>query len=228
MRVESVVWAAERKDLLYTAFFLLSLISYTLYARDPGRGRRHYAVALICLVLSGLAKAQGVTLPLTFLLVDYWFRRTSPRRLIAEKLPFFAIPPHWCLGAGGTALVPKSRRARRLPRSTASRRELTSWRISYKPRTPSLAALRPPVHLTLALGGRSVLALAALGHPLRPPQQARAGPCSSSPRSSWSALLPIGDAIIADLHLCTVPGLFLGIGFVVDAVISRGGGGAAR
>src|SRR5207245_156730 len=100
MHVESVAWAAERKDTLSTFFGLLSLIAYVRYAEAPSI--RRYAWTFITLALGLMAKPMLVTWPFVMLLLDYWplrrFDITSRREvatkvwpLVREKLPLFAL-----------------------------------------------------------------------------------------------------------------------------------------
>src|SRR5262249_52901053 len=100
LHVESVAWAAERKDTLSTFFGLLSLIAYTGYAEAPSV--RRYVWVAITLALGLLAKPMLVTWPFVMLLLDYWplrrFEITSRREvatkvwpLVREKLPLFAL-----------------------------------------------------------------------------------------------------------------------------------------
>src|ERR1019366_5519430 len=70
INVESVVWVAERKNLLSMLFFLLALGVYRWYAREPRPGR--YAVVALLFVLGLMAKPQVITLPFVLLLWDYW------------------------------------------------------------------------------------------------------------------------------------------------------------
>ncbi len=70
VHVESVAWAAERKDLLCGFFWMLTIAAYIRYARKPGTGR--YLPMLIVFVLGLLAKPMIVTLPFVLLLLDYW------------------------------------------------------------------------------------------------------------------------------------------------------------
>ena len=70
LHVESVAWAAERKDTLSTFFGLLSLIAYVRYAEAPSI--RRYAWVAITLALGLLAKPMLVTWPFVMLLLDYW------------------------------------------------------------------------------------------------------------------------------------------------------------
>jgi protein O-mannosyl-transferase len=89
MHVESVAWVSERKDLLYTLFFLLSLVSYLNYSKTLEY--RYFFISLGLFVLACLAKAQAVTLPMVLILVDYYKNRKLNRRLVFEKIPFFLI-----------------------------------------------------------------------------------------------------------------------------------------
>jgi Flp pilus assembly protein TadD len=100
LHVESVAWAAERKDTLSTFFGLLSLIAYVRYAEAPTI--RRYAWVAITLALGLLAKPMLVTWPFVMLLLDYWplrrFDLTSRREvatklwpLLREKIPLFAL-----------------------------------------------------------------------------------------------------------------------------------------
>ncbi len=70
LRVESVAWVAERKDVLSVFFGLLALWAYAAYARAPSPLR--YAAVAACLALSLLAKPTLVTLPCLFLVLDWW------------------------------------------------------------------------------------------------------------------------------------------------------------
>jgi protein O-mannosyl-transferase len=91
MRVESVVWAAERKDVLYTLFYLLALISYIFYITKSDHRKRNYFFALILFLLSVLSKGQAVVLPLTFILADYWYEHKINVKSMIDKIPFFAL-----------------------------------------------------------------------------------------------------------------------------------------
>ena len=70
LHVESVVWVAERKDVLSTFFFLLALAAYARYARSPGW--KNGLAVFIPFLFSLMAKPTYVTLPLILLLLDYW------------------------------------------------------------------------------------------------------------------------------------------------------------
>jgi protein O-mannosyl-transferase len=99
LHVESVGWISERKDLLYTFWFLLSLIAYLLYLEKQ---KPVWLVAsLVMFVFSLLAKAQAVTLPLAIVVIDIFRERKFTAKTIAEKLPFFIL----ALGAGIVAVL---------------------------------------------------------------------------------------------------------------------------
>jgi tetratricopeptide (TPR) repeat protein len=70
VNVESVAWAAERKNVLSTLFFLLAFHAYVWYARQPGL--RRYAAVAGLYALALMAKPQVITFPFLLLLWDYW------------------------------------------------------------------------------------------------------------------------------------------------------------
>jgi len=94
LRVESVAWISERKDLLSAVFFMLTLDAYARYARSPSIGR--YLTMSILFALGLMSKAMLVTVPLVLLLLDYWPLKRfagglSSKRLILEKVPLFML-----------------------------------------------------------------------------------------------------------------------------------------
>ena len=108
VNVESVAWAAERKNVLSMLFFLLAFQAYVWYTRKPALSR--YAAVFLLFALGLLSKSQVITFPCLLLLWDYWpLRRIfapaaadtvrqkgiSPRAwtlwLVLEKVPFFAL-----------------------------------------------------------------------------------------------------------------------------------------
>ena len=77
MKVESVAWVSERKDVLSTLFWLAAILGYVRYTER--RTWRRYAAVCVWMELSLLSKGMAVTLPFTLLLLDYWpLRRWSP------------------------------------------------------------------------------------------------------------------------------------------------------
>jgi len=95
LRVESVAWVAERKDVLSGVFFMLAIGAYVRYARHPWSPVR-YGLVLLLFALGLLCKPMLVTLPFVLLLLDYWpLNRLAgsvvPKRLILEKLPLLGL-----------------------------------------------------------------------------------------------------------------------------------------
>jgi len=90
LHVESVAWVAGRKDLLYTCFYLLSLISYIRYMNK--KSIKNYFLSLIFFILSLLSKGMAVTLPLSLIALDYFYKRNLLNKtVILEKIPFFVF-----------------------------------------------------------------------------------------------------------------------------------------
>jgi protein O-mannosyl-transferase len=90
MHVESVAWAADRKTVLYTLFFLVSLIFYLRYLKE--KKNKFYAFTLLFFILSILSKEIAAPLAVTLIAID-WLkgRKLKDRKVIMEKIPFFAI-----------------------------------------------------------------------------------------------------------------------------------------
>jgi hypothetical protein len=98
LNVESVAWISERKNVLNTLCWLLALLCYARYAAKSRLG--WLAGAVFCMAAGVMSKAMIVTLPFVLLLLDGWplgsFATTSWRRLVLEKLPFFALSAFGC------------------------------------------------------------------------------------------------------------------------------------
>ncbi|MDD2706458.1 MAG: tetratricopeptide repeat protein [Verrucomicrobiae bacterium] len=103
LHVESVAWVTERKDVLFTFFWLLGMEAYRRYTLQGGVGR--YLLVLLCLACSLMSKTMAATFPAVLLLLDCWplqraslQRQDMPRwiRLFLEKAPLFLLS----LGAG--------------------------------------------------------------------------------------------------------------------------------
>jgi tetratricopeptide (TPR) repeat protein len=90
LRVESVAWATERKDLLYGFFYFSALISYLYYLRRS-HAPRYYGLALLCMILSAFSKGMAVSLPLALLALDFLLKRKISWRSVLEKIPFFSL-----------------------------------------------------------------------------------------------------------------------------------------
>lgn len=117
LNVESVAWIAERKNVLSTFFWMLTIASYIRYAQRPAV-RRYLVVSFVfCLAL--MSKPMVVTLPFVLILLDYWplrrfgwpdkiasskskstktdFKNASLLRLVAEKIPLFVLVLALCV-----------------------------------------------------------------------------------------------------------------------------------
>ena len=87
LHVESVAWVAERKDVLSTFFWMLTMWAYVSYVTRSGSMR--YFTLLLCFALGLMAKPMLVTLPFVLLLLDYW----PLRRLEWKKRSQEAVKP---------------------------------------------------------------------------------------------------------------------------------------
>ncbi|HEY6001005.1 MAG TPA: tetratricopeptide repeat protein [bacterium] len=113
LRVESVAWISERKDLLAGLFWMAGLLAWARYVRRPAPWR--YVAVAACHALGLLSKPTMVTFPLALLLLDWWplgrlhGRDGALRRALAEKAPLLALSLAgglMTLWAQGTAVVP--------------------------------------------------------------------------------------------------------------------------
>ena len=91
LHVESVAWISERKDVLYSFFFLLSSIQFTKFVESELRDRVAYIYSLLLALLSILAKPLGVALPLVFCLILFLFDWHKDRKARISILPFLII-----------------------------------------------------------------------------------------------------------------------------------------
>jgi len=93
LRVESVAWVTERKDVLFACFYLLALLTYLKW-RDVERSK-WYLLSLLFFVLSVLSKSMAVSLPAVLLGLDYWFnsrrKKISLKNSLANVAPFAFI-----------------------------------------------------------------------------------------------------------------------------------------
>ena len=98
LRVESVAWVAERKDVLSGLFFMLTIGAYVRYARRPSSGAR-FGLVLLLFAMGLMCKPMLVTLPLVLLLLDYWplRREETTVGLVMEKLPLLALSATFCI-----------------------------------------------------------------------------------------------------------------------------------
>ena len=91
LRVESVGWVAERKDVLSTFFFLVTMLAHAHYARRPRLGR--YLLVFAAFALAVMSKPMAVSIPMALLIFDFWplqrlsFRDRAWMRPVLEKIP---------------------------------------------------------------------------------------------------------------------------------------------
>ena len=98
LRVESVAWISERKDVLYSFFFLPGLLAYLYYGSmvESRRKKFFYFLSLFCFFLSALSKEMAMTFPVVLLLLDIyplnrWQTLNQSVALLREKFPFFIV-----------------------------------------------------------------------------------------------------------------------------------------
>ena len=107
LRVESVAWISERKDVLSGVFFMLTLLAYARYARSERRFVGKYLLVVLFFALGLMCKPTLVTVPFVLLLLDYWplqrihstahgLNISTLRSLVVEKIPFFVLSAASC------------------------------------------------------------------------------------------------------------------------------------
>lgn len=108
LHVESVAWIAERKNVLFALFMILSMLSYTGYVRHSNK--KYYVLLIFFFVLGLMAKPMIVTLPFVLLLLDFWplsrFQTKNDKlqmpgiqtsiKLVLEKIPLFILSAAAC------------------------------------------------------------------------------------------------------------------------------------
>jgi hypothetical protein len=95
LHVESVAWISERKDVLYSFFFLSSLISYVKYLHK--KQTLFYILSLLLFLASCLSKAMAITLPFVLFLIEYLLRHKIDKKTLFGKLPFGLISLVFCI-----------------------------------------------------------------------------------------------------------------------------------
>jgi len=83
LHVESVAWISERKDVLSTFFWMLTIGTYAQYAESPNR--KNYLTVILCFILGLMSKPMLVTLPFVLLLLDFWPLGRIPRSEIRNS-----------------------------------------------------------------------------------------------------------------------------------------------
>jgi tetratricopeptide (TPR) repeat protein len=89
LRLESVAWATERKDVLFSLFFLSSWYAYLYYIQK--NKYLFLILGAVLYLLSGLSKSMGLTLVAVLFLTDLWYNRKIYSKTIIEKIPYFLV-----------------------------------------------------------------------------------------------------------------------------------------
>jgi len=90
MHVESIAWVSERKDVLYSFFFIVSLILYVLYLQK--KEIKYYIFSIILFILSLLSKGQAVSLAVTLIAIDIFLGRDwKSTKIWIEKIPYLVL-----------------------------------------------------------------------------------------------------------------------------------------
>jgi Flp pilus assembly protein TadD len=186
INVESVVWVAERKNLLSMLFFLLALGAYRWYAQAP-RPRR-YVVVASWFALGLMAKPQVITLPFVLLLWDYW----PLRRMVAD-----AGPPATATEA---VLPPRSLRSLLLEKLPLVALSTVSAVVTME--AQHLGGINPDLSLAARLGNAIVSYARYAGKAFWP---TRLAPMYPHPGNS----LPTWEVLAASLCLLAVTALVI-------------------
>ena len=90
MHVESVAWISERKDVLYTAFYLLSLLMYIRFLKAENKTKFYFG-SFALFICSLMSKSAAVTLPIILIAIDFYQGRKFSVKMIVEKIPFLLL-----------------------------------------------------------------------------------------------------------------------------------------
>jgi len=187
LRVESVAWISERKDVLSGLFFLLTLAAYGRWAARPSRAR--YAAVVVALALGLMSKPMLVTVPFVLVLLDLWplgrlrgrpgtVSWGAPARslggLVLEKWPLFllaaaaaAMTLRFQRAAGAVdATLPFGRRLANAALSCWRYVGMTLWPAGLAPHHASVPAA--PLAAIAAAAAVAIVTLFALGRLRRP------------------------------------------------------------
>lgn len=172
LRVESVAWVTERKDLLSACFGLLTLWSYAAYTRTPSLAG--YLFVASAFVASLLSKPMLVTLPFLLLVLDWWpLGRLAVRgRCLVEKLPLIALTLVVCLvvyrvqaidgSVGGLVEYPLGQRAANAAVSYLVYLRQMIWPAGLAVYYPHPGSSLPSLAVAAAAASLAVLTLAAV------------------------------------------------------------------
>lgn len=91
MHAESVVWISERKDVLYTLFYLLATIKYIQLQEQEKTNVKQYMVIVLLFLCSLLSKSAAVVFPLTLILIDIYREKKIGISMFLNKIPLFIL-----------------------------------------------------------------------------------------------------------------------------------------
>ena len=95
LRVESVAWVSERKDVLSGLWYILTLLMYSLFGKTGKR--KWYWLSFAAFLLALLSKPMSVSLPLVLVLIDYLLQKKISVKLLYEKIPFVLFAAMFCV-----------------------------------------------------------------------------------------------------------------------------------
>jgi len=88
-KVESIAWVIERKDVMYSFFFLFSFLTYHLFQNS--NNKKIYFISVLLFFLSCLSKPMAVTFPAVLILYDYFYLNKKTLQIFWSKIPYFAV-----------------------------------------------------------------------------------------------------------------------------------------
>lgn len=173
LHVESVAWISERKDVLSTLYWLLTLLAYVSYSRRPGTLR--YLLVVSAFALGLMSKPMLVSLPVVLLLMDVWplarvrwkrdaadVRLRSPVSLVVEKVPLLAMSAASCVvtyvtmkttgSIGGATGFTISERLQNVAANYSGYLAMTVWPRGLAPIYPSPGCRLPAWEIVLLAG----------------------------------------------------------------------------
>ncbi len=91
MRVESVAWVAERKDVLYSFFYLGALCTYCLSKKEASKNLKWLVITILLFIMACLSKGMAVSFPLALVAIDYFTDKSISKKSLLNKIPFFVV-----------------------------------------------------------------------------------------------------------------------------------------
>ncbi|RFS17311.1 tetratricopeptide repeat protein [Emticicia sp. C21] len=239
LHVESVAWAAERKDVLYTFFLLLSIWYYIRF--DETNNKVFYGVSILLFIASCLSKGMAVVLPALLIITDYCFlKKPLGFKILINKIPYFIITLIFAYlathaqkdaGADASSVIGSAY-------STGERILLTAyafcfyWMKTILPYNlypfypyPNKATGSIPAIYSLALLGALLLIGAIIWFGRKDKRIWWAGAFFLIAISTVLQILPVGSALVADryYYLSSIGPLFL-IGLLVNKIYASSKG----